>query len=311
MAYSKTNWQTGDIITADKLNNAEEGIYNNALAISDVKSDLSGWNDTTKQALLQLAAKVAYIDDDGQDYYDALEAALYPPSSLVSISAVYTQSGTVYTSDTLNSLKDDLVVTALYDDQSTATVTAYTLTGTLETGTSTITVTYNGKTTTFNVTVTFGEDLDGVFFTGTSFSTTNDTVTLQYGSSSGTANRLAFATDSGDHTVQRDSSSSQQISIYPIRVPQAATKMIFGFYDSNGTADQSVGMNNYFVKWDSATSTWKRTEDRINYTYGEGEHDIVAADNDGTLYAVFTFRNSANTNAINSVDRSNWVLAWR
>lgn len=114
----------------------------------------SGLTEDIKAALLQIASKVAYIDEDGQDYYDALYDALYPPADLVSISAVYTQSGTVYDTDTLDDLKSDLVVTALYDDQSTETVTTYTLSGTLTVGTSTITVAYGGKTTTFNVTVT-------------------------------------------------------------------------------------------------------------------------------------------------------------
>ena len=114
----------------------------------------SGLTADIKNALLQIASKVAYIDDDGQTYYDALEDALYPPAVLVSISAVYTQSGTVYDTDTLDSLKADLVVTATYDDSSTATITTYTLSGTLTAGTSTITVNYGGKTTTFNVTVT-------------------------------------------------------------------------------------------------------------------------------------------------------------
>ena len=72
-----------------------------------------------------------------------------------SISAVYTQSGTVYTTDSLDSLKDDLVVTATFMDSSTAVIpsTDYTLSGTLLVGTSSITVSYGGKTTTFNVTV--------------------------------------------------------------------------------------------------------------------------------------------------------------
>ena len=73
-----------------------------------------------------------------------------------SISAVYTQSSTVYNDDELDSLKSDLVVTATYDDSSTEVISAanYTLSGTLTAGTSTITVSYSGKTTTFNVTVT-------------------------------------------------------------------------------------------------------------------------------------------------------------
>lgn len=77
-------------------------------------------------------------------------------ATLESISAVYTQSGTVYDTDSLDSLKADLVVTATYSDTSTTTVpsTDYTLSGTLAVGTSTITVVYHGQTDTFSVTVT-------------------------------------------------------------------------------------------------------------------------------------------------------------
>lgn len=74
-------------------------------------------------------------------------------ATLSSISAVYTQSGTVYDTTPLNDLKTDLVVTATYSDSSTVTITSYSLSGTLTVGTSTITVTYQDKTTTFNVTV--------------------------------------------------------------------------------------------------------------------------------------------------------------
>lgn len=76
-------------------------------------------------------------------------------AELVSISAVYTQSGTVYDTDSLDSLKSDLVVTATYSDSSTETVASadYTLSGTLVEGTSTVTVSYMGITTTFNVAV--------------------------------------------------------------------------------------------------------------------------------------------------------------
>lgn len=109
-----------------------------------------GLTDDIKEALLDCFEHVAWIDDDGQQYYDALLEALYPLSS---ITAVYTQSGTVYTDTSLDSLKDDLVVTAHYGTSHSETVTTYTLSGTLTVGTSIITVTYEGKATTFNVTV--------------------------------------------------------------------------------------------------------------------------------------------------------------
>ena len=84
---------------------------------------------------------------------------------LTSLTATYTQSGTVYDTDTLDSLKSDLVVTASYEDSSTATIASadYTLSGTLAEGTSTITVSYGGKTATFSVTVSSGYKLRSTF----------------------------------------------------------------------------------------------------------------------------------------------------
>lgn len=132
----------------------EENDQHITLDFKEAVSTVQSMTEDVKQALLQIAEKVIYLDDDGPDYYDALYDALYPTAELVSISAVYTQSGTVYDTDTLDSLKSDLVVTAHMSDSTTQTVTAYTLSGTLTVGTSTITVSYSGKTTTFTVTVT-------------------------------------------------------------------------------------------------------------------------------------------------------------
>ena len=113
----------------------------------------TGLSNEIKLALLACLEKVAWVDENGQTYYDTLEAALFPPVNLMSISCVYTQSGTVYTTDSLDSLRSGLVVTAYYDDSTSEPVTAYTLSGTLTVGTSTITASYGGKTATFNVTV--------------------------------------------------------------------------------------------------------------------------------------------------------------
>ena len=137
-----------------------------------------GLTDDIKQALLDCFEHVAWTDEHGQDYVDALEAALYPPAELVSISAVYTQSGTVYTTDSLDDLKSDLVVTAIYTDSTTETVTTYTLSGTLTEGTSVITVTYEGKTTTFNVTVTAPATLSSITAVYTQSGTVYDTDSL-------------------------------------------------------------------------------------------------------------------------------------
>lgn len=75
--------------------------------------------------------------------------------TIESISCVYNQSGTVLATDSLDVLKADLVVTAHYSNSTEQVIDAlnYELSGTLSGGTSTITVTYEGKTATFNVLV--------------------------------------------------------------------------------------------------------------------------------------------------------------
>lgn len=115
-----------------------------------------GMPPAVKEALLDCFEHVAWVDDDGQVYYQALYDALYP-KVLASITAVFNQGqNVIYDTDTLDDLTQYLTVTATYDDSSTATIasTDYTLSGTLTPGTSTITVTYKSKTATFNVTVT-------------------------------------------------------------------------------------------------------------------------------------------------------------
>lgn len=201
----------------------------------------SGLTNEIRLALLQIASKVAYKDNNGQIYYDDLYDALYAPipatsislspsslsfgttgvsqtlvatllprdttdtvawsssdtsvatvsqsgvvtsvavgnatitatagnvaatcsvevvqASLESISATYTQSGTVYNTDSLDTLESDLIVVAYWDNSTTSIVASndYTLSGTLTVGTSTILVSYGGKTDTFDVTVSYAD----------------------------------------------------------------------------------------------------------------------------------------------------------
>ena len=91
------------------------------------------------------------------DFFATCTVTVYGFATLTSISAVYTQSGVVNATTPLDDLKPDLVVTAHYDDSTSSVLNDndYTLAGTLTEGTtSTITVAYRDKTTTFNVVVT-------------------------------------------------------------------------------------------------------------------------------------------------------------
>lgn len=136
----------------------------------------TGLSAEIKSALMAVVENIGlWKDGNGQIYIDNLRTALYN-SPLSSISAVYTQSKTVYVSDNLDVLKDDLVVTGTYTDGSSAIVTDYTLSGTLTVGTSMITVSKNGKTATFEVTVTASRvPATGITLNNTTLSFTGST----------------------------------------------------------------------------------------------------------------------------------------
>lgn len=118
-------------------------------------------------------AGILYVIGDTEYAYvyvwngDSFVLIASPESTgLISIDAVFTQGGAIiYDTDSLDSLKQYLVVTANYSDSTSEIVpsTDYTLSGALEVGTSTITVTYSGKTDTFAVVVSdLGIDLSNV-----------------------------------------------------------------------------------------------------------------------------------------------------
>ena len=94
-----------------------------------------------------------------REFYNKININYYKEETeetitLSSISATFNQgSNKIYNTDSLDKLKNYLTVIATYSDKSTKTITDYVLSGTLTVGTSTITVTYSNKTTTFNVTV--------------------------------------------------------------------------------------------------------------------------------------------------------------
>lgn len=125
--------------------------------VTDLKSDFQYmmaevFSNDAKAALLKIAEKVAYIDTNGQSYYNDLEDALNP---VTAISCTFTQgAAVVYNTDSLDSLRSMLVVIATFANGETGRVYDYKLSGTLDVGTSTITVSCGGETDTFTVTVT-------------------------------------------------------------------------------------------------------------------------------------------------------------
>lgn len=126
--------------------------------ISDLKSEIAQLEAiprSVKLAMDTLFQNVAMKDDAVYSDEYATIHAWASAVKLLSISAVFDQGqNVIYETDSLDSLKQYLTVTASYDDGSSSAVSGYTLSGELTTGTSTITVLFDGKTATFDTTVT-------------------------------------------------------------------------------------------------------------------------------------------------------------
>lgn len=190
-----------------------------------------GLTEDVKAAMLQISRKTAYIDTDGQTYYGALYDALYPPTNLFSISAVYTQTETVYNTDSLDVLRDDLVVTAYYDNGTSAVVTTYTLSGTLTVGTSVITAAYGGKTATFNVTVTQDASSE-IISTFLSYTRPNATT-------------FENETESNTWTTAVGAILANKVSLTWDTTECDLFQIIVYQYDANGDPYEHTGINRY------------------------------------------------------------------
>ena len=111
-----------------------------------------GLSADAKAALIAMAENVYWSHPESKAMIDNLRKALYN-APVAAISAVYTQTRTVYATDALDVLRNDLVVTAAYDDGSSSVRTDYTLSGALSAGVSVITAALDGKTAVFEVQV--------------------------------------------------------------------------------------------------------------------------------------------------------------
>lgn len=157
------------------ISESAEQIETNKNDIADLKSainDRDTKNLIINQAVLQCFDHVAWENTNGNTYYQDLEAAINETGILEYISAIYTQGSTLIYADTpIESLRDNLVVTAHFSSGNTRIVTDYGLYGDLIPDTSsTVTVAYINKITTFSVTVT-----------KPIYSLTSDSRTFQYG----------------------------------------------------------------------------------------------------------------------------------
>lgn len=120
-------------------------------------------SSSIRDSIYAFLEKCALTVPNGLTLLAAVHGAFYDVT-VESISATFTQGeNLVFSCDSLDSLKQYLTVDAEWADGTTSEVVSYTLIGELTAGTSTITAEYMGKSTTFTVNVTAGEDVAPAF----------------------------------------------------------------------------------------------------------------------------------------------------
>lgn len=156
-------------------------------------------------------------------------------NEVVDVTAVFTQSGAlILHSDTLDSLKQYLTVTAEYTNGDIVTLSSsdYVLSGTLTAGTPTITVTYDGESDTFNPTVTYGFKFAGALTKAIGSGNYNVGVGANLTYYTNNTNRRCFflteQSTAGEAAVY-DAVAQAYTNYYPIPVPATATTVTITF----------------------------------------------------------------------------------
>lgn len=150
-------FQSGERVSATSIDNTMlVNPSSGSLAkAEDVANQLEevGVPSTAKRLIITLFKKCAFISDNAGDDIDELESIFSSSKTVLSITATMPQSYTVYEGESIEDLRNYLSVIANYDDGTSSNVFTYTLSGTLTTGTSTITVSYRNVSTTVTVNV--------------------------------------------------------------------------------------------------------------------------------------------------------------
>ena len=220
---------------------------------------------------------------------DIVITATATAATISSISATFIQGqNIIYDTASLDDLRQYLTVTATYTGGATATVTGYSLSGTLTAGTSTITVSYSGKTTTFNATITsYKERMSYVYSHGdlTKVNAANNYSNNQLKlDTSYSGRRRVFAIENGDKPY-KDYSSLQDTAYYPIPIPSTATSVTVAITPNT----QYVGLATYTLSND----TYGQTADS---GWGAGSKTMTFTANSVQYLSINCKYNSSGTN---------------
>ena len=246
----------------------------------------SGLSEAAKQALLSCFRHVAWTDEHGQEYYNALASALYSETYPKIVADFNSGVNVIYTDDELNTLKQYLTVKHYAnagDSGTTIPANNYTLSGVLTAGTSTIIATYNDLTTAF----TINDVVD--FYNQHAFSYPSSGLERRIGHSSfdsqqrlstnsNIATRCILGVKKG-RTSYYGTAENEYINLYPFPVPNDATSITLS-YD---VGDVWCGVN--ILNFDG--NTYSLSQDLGAFGYGGGgTKDLPEGQN---RFATFVF----------------------
>jgi uncharacterized protein YkuJ len=205
--------------------------------------------------------------------------------SVNKITASYA-GGSVPTGTPVTSLTD-ITVTATYSDNTTATVSGYTLSGTIKEGSNTITVTYEGKTDTFTVTgvklldrITASYD-DTSFDIGTPISEVKSHITVNAIYHDGTSNKITDYDISGSISTVGNNTitisyngKTTTVTVFGIKTLTKITASYTGGSVPTGTSVTSLTGITVTATY-SDNSTAKITGYSLSGTIKEGSNTIT------------------------------------
>lgn len=237
-------------------------------------------SDDIKEALLSCFANVAWINNQGLSFYNELERVLYSGALITDITAVYTQTTPVTVATPLDDLKNDLVVTANYDDGTSREITNYTLSGTLSIGTSVITVTYATYTATFNVTVGAAylwSLSSGSLHIGNGSADQDASNDIYISTNSNNLARRRYVYTSQGPKPYKESTDNVTFTVtdppeYMVPVPDDATSVTYSITPNT----QYMGLNVY--TYDSVTNAYTKTN-AIGWKQGSFTQSLTAGAN--------------------------------
>lgn len=277
------------------------------------------FSDYAKELLVTILRSAMYTSDQS-DNIDRLEDAL--ARQVIAIGATIDLGGnTIYTDDELDTLRQYLTVTATYDDMTTSPVTGYALSGTLVAGTSTITITYQGNSTTVSVPVSQAVVRYAVTYNLTGVTSSNTDTTIAEGNTYATTLTAETAGYIPTNVVVTLGGTDVTATAYNTSTHAVSIANVNGAISITAVEDEDPNAPVYELT--SPLVLGDATDTRINLpdTCQVATGVTIADDETWTLCVDFTSANGVatvnNTNVVIN-DRNtklyyytpNWVIQW-